>query len=448
MQCGVLLFCTYTLTSCNKKFLEENPNTQIIVPNTLKDFQQLMDRDNIINEMPELGELSSDNYYLPSSYWENLPPKERNSYIWASDLYEGQGNVPDWNFPYQQIFYANIVLEGLSNVAQTDQNQKEWNVMKGRAHFVRGFAFYNLAQIFAPVYDKNSSHKVSGIPLKLQADINVGAKQSTIQETYDQILSDLFIASTLLPANVDNKNLNRPTKPAVYAQIARTYLSMQEYDQALLYADSCLQLNNYLLDYNTLDQTASNPFPSINNEVLYQGFMNNESRVLIFWAYPEVHVDSVLYQSYVTNDLRKKIFFELNDQSIANGRSGYAGYAINTCFGGLATDEMFLIRAECEARKRDVSKAISDLNTLLRKRYVTGEYTDYPPTTPEDALSIILQERRKELVFRGLRWSDLRRLNKEGANIILKRQIKGQEYLLLPGNANYTFPVPPDENVK
>jgi hypothetical protein len=41
----------------------------------------------------------------------------------------------------------------------------------------------------------------------------------------------------------------------------------------------------------------------------------------------------------------------------------------------------------------------------------------------DEASQLILQERRKELLFRGLRWIDIKRLNKEGAGIVLKRKV-------------------------
>ncbi|WP_186774472.1 RagB/SusD family nutrient uptake outer membrane protein [Chitinophaga pinensis] len=56
---------------------------------------------------------------------------------------------------------------------------------------------------------------------------------------------------------------------------------------------------------------------------------------------------------------------------------------------------------------------MKDLNTLLRSRWVTGTYADMTATDGADALLKVLRERRKELIFRGRRWTDLRRLNKD-----------------------------------
>jgi len=78
---------------------------------------------------------------------------------------------------------------------------------------------------------------------------------------------------------------------------------------------------------------------------------------------------------------------------------------------------------------------MSDLNTLLRKRWKTGTYTDMTATDANDALAKVLTERRKELLFRSLRWTDLRRLNKESRfAVTLKRTLNGQDYTLAPND--------------
>jgi hypothetical protein len=258
-----LLFagCLGCLLSCNKKeFLDEKPTSDLFVPSTLQDFQALLDNDVIMSETPVLGELSSDNYYLNYTFWQPLNTKEHNAYIWAKDIYEGVGNVGDWNLPYEQVFYANVVLDGLKEVAVTDNNGQAWNTMKGSALFIRAYAFYNVAQVFAPVYDNSTADEAnSGIPLRLTPNIDERSRRSTVNQTYTQILSDLLQAKDLLPDTVPKLNRNRPSKPAALALLARVYLSMRLYDKAGAYADSCLNLYNKLIDYNTVSTTLSRP---------------------------------------------------------------------------------------------------------------------------------------------------------------------------------------------
>ena len=111
---------------------------------------------------------------------------------------------------------------------------------------------------------------------------------------------------------------------------------------------------------------------------------------------------------------------------------------------GIATDEVYLTRAECYARAGKVSEAMNDLNTLMIKRWKAGTFIPFTATSTSEALSIILEERRKETLFRGLRWLDLRRLNSEGANITLTRNVDNQTYKLEPNSPRYALPLPPD----
>ncbi len=85
---------------------------------------------------------------------------------------------------------------------------------------------------------------------------------------------------------------------------------------------------------------------------------------------------------------------------------------------------------------------MSDLNTLLIKRWAAGTFIPVTADNVEEALSIILAERRKELVFRGRRWLDIKRLNKEGKNIVLMRNIHGKTYTILPNDLRYALAIP------
>ena len=66
-------------------------------------------------------------------------------------------------------------------------------------------------------------------------------------------------------------------------------------------------------------------------------------------------------------------------------------------------------------------------------------------TSVSDALQKIQVERRKELVWRGLRWTDIKRYNKEGAGISLIRILNGTTYTLTPNSNLFVLPIPSDE---
>ncbi len=434
---GLLLWC-----GCRKTFLDKLPSTALVVPSTLSDYQALLDNDAVMSGTPVLGELSADNFYLVYTLWQGLDRRESNAYIWAADIYEGQGLVDDWDIPYKQVFYANVVLEGLAGIPVDNVNRAQWRQEEGSALFIRAYAFYNVAQLFAPVYDSNRAAMDAGIPLRLHSEIKTPSIRASVKETYEQIIADLQQASVLLPADVPAANRNRPSKPAALAMLARVYLSMGAYPLAGVYADSALRLYSTLMDYNLLNGQSYLPFTKLNTETLYQSHFLTYTQALAAIAYQGCVVDSVLYGSYATGDLRKGIFYLINGQGQPNMKGGYAGMIYP--FSGLATDEVYLIRAECAARAGRTADALSDLNTLLQNRWQQGVFTPVAVAASTAALDTILVERRKELAFRGLRWTDLRRLNREGRTIPLTRQLNGIPYQLAPGSPRYTLPIPPD----
>jgi len=284
-----------------------------------------------------------------------------------------------------------------------------------------------------------------GIPLRSSSSIYEPIIRSSVQACYDKIRSEAKEAADYLPAV--SLNCERPSKGAVYGLLARTYLSMQQYDSALKYADLSLQYNQQLINYNgDVDIVApadgnTLPFRKFNRETIFYTEMNNYHSFIR--PVPDYgRVDTVLYASYSDNDMRKTIFF-LPDGNYKRFKGSYA--QSNDLFSGIAVDEMLLTRAECYARADNKEAALNDLNTLMITRWKTGTFVPFTASTPEEALDIILIERRKELLFRGLRWMDIKRLNKEeGREIVLQRFINNQWYELGPNSDKYALPIPAD----
>jgi tetratricopeptide (TPR) repeat protein len=435
----LLGFCILQ-TACNKEWLDIKPNKNITTPATLADFEALMDYDEFNFSALAMGEVASDGHYLSDIYHPYLDDILTNIYTWTNT--RPYAKVTEWNAGYRRILNANIANEGLEKIKTSNGTSAQWNRIKGNVLFQRARFFFELAQIYAPPYDKATANKDLSIPLQVIADITIKPKRSTVNETYDQILSDLMLSKDLLPVTPQYKT--RGSKVAVYALLSNVYLCMGDYAQSKLWADAALNISHDLIDYNTLPSSSSTDFNGLlNKEMIFYSF-GSGYLPLLTPSYGLVDLD--LYKLYADNDLRKTRFLKRNPDLSISFIGNYGSNLSGTQFMGLATDEIYLVRAECNARLGRQNEAMDDLNALLITRWKTGTFVPFTATSASDALRQVLQERKKELLFRGRRWSDLRRLNKEEQfKTTLTRTVKGITYTLEPNSYKYTFPIPDDE---
>lgn len=453
LQFFAIVIIFFFTSACKKGFLDKKPNTSIVVPQTLEDMTQLLDSKEVMTMItPALGILSADEYYYPSmdDYNYSGIKTEQNCYIWSKDIYAGENQITDWNSPYKAIFTSNVVLDQWEKLADVDKQSKKGKFIKAWALFSRSYSLYNLVQIFSPVYNKATAESDLGIPLKISPNINNIEQRATIKRTYEQIISDLESSIDLYSDSFPVNNRNRPSKAALLALLSRIYLSMQDYGKALSSANSCLANYDKLIDYNSIDLSSSFPFTAFNDELIFQSTVNVNYYVALIGPGSVTVVNPELITLYKDNDLRKEVFFTLEGDRYYPGKTGYAGDG-GTAFTGLAVDEVYLIKAECLARRGDYNVAMDVLNKLLINRWkidsLTGitTYVNQFASSSSDALNKILLERRKELFFRGLRWSDLKRLNIEGGGIVLTRTLGGKNYTLQPNDPKYVMPIPDDE---
>ncbi len=230
----------------------------------------------------------------------------------------------------------------------------------------------------------------------------------------------------------------RPSRCAAYGLLARVYLTMREYANASLYADSALSLKNSLIDYNTLRAADAYPIKELNSEVVLVAYMPYTDPLAVNRA----RINEALYASYAADDLRRSIFFAVNANGTKTFKGGYTGTP-NYLFS-LNTDELYLIRAEGMARQGRVAEALADVNKLLENRYKKGTFVPRTGSDRTAVLEVVLAERRKELLMRGLRWMDIKRLNLEGRGIEMQRVVNGKAYQMRPNDLRYAIALPND----
>jgi tetratricopeptide (TPR) repeat protein len=432
-----LIFLTLLIIACNKKaLLKENPNNSIIVPTTPGDMQALLDHEDVFAPTTFLNFLSADEFYIVDSAVKKLKPSEQGAYQWQNFIFDKDEKVGDWNNAYEQVYYTNSVLEGVSRL-RGSIDDRILNPLEGDALFKRSFAFFNVAQVFALPYDSATADTAKGIPLRLTIDPKEELPRSSIAKTYQQIIGDLLIAVDLLPPSIELIHRNRSSRPAAYALLARVYLSMGAYAQALDAAKKSLELYNTLIDFKTVSGYL--PFTATNAETLYQSKMPDVENGLFGALFNNsAFIDSNLVRQYKPGDLRPLVFF-LRPVPPTTIKGSY--YGLVPPFTGLGIAELYLIVAECSVQQKDINTGLLYLNNLLKSRWKTGQYIPYAAATTDEALNVILTERRKELVFRGVRWTDIRRLNKTRP-LTLLRTVQGYKFELPPNSLRYALPIP------
>lgn len=429
----LVVFILPSLTGC-KKFLDEKQDNKFTIPQTLADLQMLLDNYTAMNTgYPYQTEVAADNFYLTTTEFNALSDNtQKNFHTWQKENLR----LADWAQMYKLVLNANTVLEYADELIFLPADIEVAKKLKAAALFYRANAFYILAQVYAYPYDENTNTPY-GIPVRLSADINTISVRASVIETYNCIIGDLKGAAIGL--DTVRPYPNRPTKTAAYAALARCYLSMSDYTYAGLYADSALQINNNLINFNTLSTTAANPFARFNKEVIFPAISSTANCL----APARAKVDTALFRSFHVNDLRRVLFFKLNSNGSAAFKGDYNAANNGSVFLGYTIGELYLIKAEALARQNMILSAMATLNALLVTRWRNNSFIPFTATGQQEALNIILNERRKELCFRGQRWTDLRRLNKDAATqVTLSRIFSNTSFTLLPASSAYTFQIP------
>lgn len=420
------------LNSCTE-FLDKKPDIKLVIPKSLNDANLLLNDYGTLNSnYPTFGEMGNDDFYLTKQRWDAISNYEqRMAFVWADEPYT---DAIQWQRPNKVVYIANQVLEILSKIDRSQQ-ETDFKRIWGGAHFYRAFAWHQLVGVYCPAYQAATSANDLGIPLRQNPGIDEKSVRASLKETYGHIISNFKIALSNLPLIEPTKG--RPSKASAYGALARVYLDMGEFDLAYRYADSCLQLKPDLLDFNKLSASSNNPLTRFNVEVLFPALATGATPMAATTAL----MDTLLVNSYVAGDLRKAIFFKTNSNPV--GSYYYKGSFDQsaTLFFGITTSEVYLIKAEAASRIGKIGEAQTAINSLIKSRWSTSvPYIAITESDPEKLLRTILTERRKELVFRGRRWSDLKRLNLDSRfQITLKRVFGDQTYTLPPNDPRYAY---------
>ncbi len=430
---GMVAFVVFLLCSCSE-FLDVKPAGNLATPASLRDVELILEDFAKFNSgFPNAAEIASDNFYVTSASLNSVSQRERNAYLWQGDDTE---QTMYWSNPYLAIFCANTILETLEK-EKKEAHTPLFKKYRSQALYWRAFYHYTLTQLYCKAYEPNTATTDLGLPLKRTADISDIPQRSNLEETYAYIIAEMQQSLAGLPVIIEKTY--QPSKAAAYGTLSRIYLSMGDYDNAGLYADSCLQIANNLIDYNGISLNASIPFQRMNEEVILHVASTSSSLV----NRNNGKVDADLLSSYGKNDLRTTAFFLNNADGSKAFKGHYTGLSGGAMFTGITTAEMLLNRAECYARLGKIGEALADVNYLLSKRLDNKTFKPIVEQDKHDLLDFVLAERRRELAFRCLRWTDLKRLNRESKyRKTIMREFEGKTIALESGDDRYLFKIP------
>lgn len=426
-------------TSC-QKYVDIRTKGQLI-PSETDNFRYLMNDFSTLNKGEGYSDMSTDDVNLADAEQQQgltsyVP--YNNYYTWAEKLYDAASQDYNWNGFYKIIYVCNTVIDGV--MASNNGTQADKNQIYAEALVHRADAYLALVRSYSKAYDSTTAATDLGVPMLLRPLTEAVLARASVQEVYNQILTDLRTAASLISRTTRNNYL--PNKAAAYGLLARVSLEVGNYVNASLYADSSLAIKSALLDYNTLPGAL--PRNIDNTESLLTKNANNNYG----YAPAVLRLSDELLTLLGTDDLRYQLL--TGDAAVYAGAS-YTGrmYMIDYLSSypearnnGINVPEVMLVKAECLARRSDASGALALVNAIRQKRLPVDKYVPLTAATADAALQVVLQERRRELFCRGFRWPDLKRLNKEARFAkTVTRSFNGATYTLAPNSNRYVFPI-------
>lgn len=367
---------------------------------------------------------------------------DRVSLLTASTFYE------------RAYFYINRWNTIISGIDFTDGEQRIKDLAKAEAKILRAFDHFLLVNVYAKAYDPATAATDGGICIMDKYDLEAKPKKSTVEEVYRFIQKDIDEALPFLQENPAG-----PYHPNIafgYALKAKVHLFKREIAQAKEAALKSLSYKDDIFDLVDYAQkggpTAIAIVPPNNPEILSYMYMTGNTEMN--FAYTN-SISPELRNLFGNNDARFNLFFVNNSSGLADVLAGSAYYNIRAnrfFYGtvGLKTTEVHLMLAECYARENNFTDAVAILNKLRAKRILSGTVNLDVPATRKATMELIVNERRKELLFGFNRFFDLKRLNNEPEYAktltrtypVIRTDVPKQTYTLAPNSRLYIIPFP------
>lgn len=363
---------------------------------------------------------------------------------------------------YTYILRSNIVISLIDQSLGNDELKK---VAKAEAKILRAWDHFILVNTYAKAYNPATASTDGGIAIMDAYNLEAVPQKSSVEEVYQFIIRDIEEA---LPDLLEEpSSVYHPSKAFGYALASRVYLFHRDWEKAKHAAEEALKLKNDLIDYVALEENGGpledNTYAKGGNpEVLNYAYMGSYSDNP---TYCYGMISPELVQLFGNNDTRFNMFFlttgnspyyfdEGSGAALCNSKITYSKFQYMAV--GMRTAEVYLILAEAKARLNDLAGAMESLCALRVKRINGEEATPSMPATKEEMVKLIIDERRKELLFGFSRFWDLKRLNTEPEYAktqtrvfpLVSTDVPQQTYTLSPDSRLYVIPFPKDARTK
>lgn len=383
-------------------------------------------------------------------------------YTWQPDYtrkIEDIGGSQYWK-AYENIYhYISGANAAIDLIDEVEGSREDKDYVLAQAYALRGFFYLHLVNMYGEPYYYNPQGLA--VPLKLTSNVEERKMvRNTVEEVYNQIIKDLLEAERLfkeLPEDKQFRKNYRANLPMTQHLLARTYLYMEKWEEAVLYAKTLMERNDFSLTNleSLVNAGYTNAASGVNRKFYNFITYDNPECYWVFGSasdisfYNKIIIDrngtfacayllqasADLVSSFEDGDARKQLYM-VNDYynnainitkygSIGKLDIAAGSYNVHpnvgvTNFGqALRKAEAYLISAEANAMlyktKGDAAaatQAINALNELRSRRFLTSRYT--PVGTgdfagPDELVEFTREERRRELCFEALRWFDQRR---------------------------------------
>lgn len=423
-------------TACKKSWLEIVPMGQMVAITT-DDYDKILNDPTLYVSSRAGGlsevQLMGDEISQEGAFYANQGSRDYRErfFEWRESLYP-LPEVTSFTLRVHSVtmYEINKVIEEvMSSTGGTDERK---SAILAEAKANRAWSNFMMVNMYCKPYLASTAGTDPGFPLITQADVNVkNFPRGTLKGTYDFIIKDLTEALASIPKKPIV--VTRMSRPAVEGLLAKVYLFMGHYNNALPLLNAALSDvaengQTALYDYNQafgpdgsflpVSPTAgpaNHPGNQLNDlkeavvsKVFYSGKYNGS-----YTGNDGMRLTTAAQELYSPNDLRLKLYTDRNEDNSINIAGRLRKYAVRYSRWGLQLPELYLMRAECKARTSDLTGAVADLETLRSNRMPLTDAA-VPPSIAGDQnalIKFIIEERTREFAMEGYRWFDMRRLS-------------------------------------